>query len=118
MSNIITIGAYDNGVMVYTEQNKQLTVYGLVIGYKDGLFTYRLPGAEESVTVKFTEVDMGTKINFENSVKGAYTLSGEEIVFDGFDSWVSDGIVGDYTALSDSLIYIVDEDGRRRLRKR
>jgi|GEM_PF-3259305 repeat protein len=111
MSNIITIGAYDNGVMVYTEQNKQLTVYGLVIGYKDGLFTYRLPGAEESVTVKFTEVDMGTKINFENSVKGAYTLSGEEIVFDGFDSWTSDGIVGDYTALSDSLIYIVDEDG-------
>ncbi len=111
MSNIITISAYSNGLMIYNEQNKQLTAYGVVIGYNKGLFTYRLPGAEADVTVKFTEISAGTKINFENSVKGEYSISDEKVVFDGFDSFDSGSLTGNYVVLSDSLIYLVDEDG-------
>jgi hypothetical protein len=88
-------------------------LWGETVGYDEttGLFTYRLFGEDEAVTVKFVREAYATIFYLNDGLAGTYVTGDRTVVVDGYRSCTINNVAGSYEPLDGDKYYVADVDG-------
>ena len=108
-----TIYCYNNDYMYIAPQGGGENRWGEAVGYDEttGLFTYRLFGEDEAVTVKFVRESYATIFYLNDGLAGTYVTGDRTVVVDGYRSCTINGVAGSYEPLDGDKYYVADVDG-------
>ena len=108
-----TIYCYNNDYMYISLQGGGGNLWGETVGYDEttGLFTYRLFGEDEAVTVKFVREAYATIFYLNDGLAGTYVTGDRTVVVDGYRSCTINNVAGSYEPLDGDKYYVADVDG-------